>query len=277
MLTAHDLPRQGLGCMTMREDTVGDPDRDPAAVVAAALDAGVTMVDTAHMYGNEALIGRAIAARRDEVLLATKFGVLRRADGDWYVRADAAFVRESCEASLRRLGVDTIDLFYLHHRSDETAVEETVGAMADLVREGKIRGVGLSNVTADDLRRAHAVHPVVAVQERWSLTHRDVESMVPTAAELGTAVVAFSPSDHGALHASTADGPAQALVDVARRHRVATGQIALAWVHHRGGQWGLPVVPLPGTTSVRHMLANAAAAEITLAAEDLAVLDAAGT
>ncbi len=287
-LTAADLPGQGLGCMTMREDTVGDPDRDPAAVVAAALDAGVTMVDTAHLYGNEALIGRAVAARRDEVLLATKFGVLvsthpgpptsglpspgGRGD-EWYVRADVEFVRESCAASLRRLGVDRIDLFYLHHRSDETPIEETVGAMADLVRAGWIRGIGLSNVTAEDLRRAHAVHPVVAVQERWSLTHRDVESMVPTAAEQGTAVVAFSPTDHGALHASAADGPAQALRDVAARHGVTPGQIALAWVHHRGERWGLPVVPLPGTTSVRHMLVNAAAAGITLTAEDLAVLD----
>jgi aryl-alcohol dehydrogenase-like predicted oxidoreductase len=204
--------------MTMRDDTVGDPDRDPAAVVHAALDAGVTMVDTAHLYGNEALVGRAVAPRRDEVLLATKFGVLWRADGDWYVRADAAFVRESCEASLQRLGLETIDLYYLHHLSDETSIEETVGAMADLVREGKVRGLGLSNVTEEDLRRAHAVHPIVAVQERWSLMHLNVESMVPTAAELGVAVVAYSPTDHGHLHTSA--GPASVLADVAARHGV---------------------------------------------------------
>jgi aryl-alcohol dehydrogenase-like predicted oxidoreductase len=257
--------------MTMRDSTVGDPDRDPAAVVGAALDAGVTLVDTAHLYGNEALVGRAVAGRRDEVLLATKFGVLWRGEGDWYVRADAAFVRESCEASLRRLGVDTIDLFYLHHRSDETPIEETVGAMADLVRAGAVRGIGLSNVTADDLRRAAAVHPVVAVQERWSLTSRDVESLVPVAAELGTAVVAFSPTDHGALHASTGS----ALAAVAARHGVTPGQAALAWVHSRGARWGLPVVPLPGTTSVRHLRANAAAADIELDADDLSSLDAA--
>lgn len=260
--------------MTMRDDTVGDPDRDPAAVVHAALDMGVTMVDTAHMYGNEELIGSAVAPRRDEVLLATKFGVLWRGDGDWYVRADAAFVRESCEASLRRLGVDTIDLYYLHHRSDDTPVEETVGAMADLVREGKVRGLGLSNVTGDDLRRAHAVHPVVAVQERWSLTHRDVESMVPTAAALGVAVVAFSPTDHGRLHAPSADGSGSVLTDVAARHGVTAGQLALAWVHHRAGRWRLPVVPLPGTTSVRHARVNAAAADVALDADALAELDA---
>lgn len=259
--------------MTMRDGTVGDPDRDPAAVVHAALDAGVTMVDTAHMYGNEALVGRAVAGCRDKVLVATKFGVLWRDDGDWYVRADAAFVRDSCEASLRRLGLETIDLYYLHHRSDETPVEETIDAMADLVREGKVRGLGLSNVTEEDLRRAHAVHPIVAVQERWSLTQRNVESMVPVAAELGTAVVAYSPTDHGQLHTSARDRLASVLTDVAARYGVTPGQVALAWVHHRADRWRLPVVPLPGTTSVRHMRVNAAAAAIALDADDLAKLD----
>ena len=275
MLTPHDLPRQGLGCMTMREATVGDPDRDPGAVVRAALDAGVTLVDTAHLYGNEALVGRAVAGRRDEVVLATKFGVLWRGEGDWYVRADAPFVRESCEASLRRLGVDVIDLYYLHHRSDTTPVEETVGAMAELVREGKVRGVGLSNATADDLRWAHAVHPVAAVQERWSVTHRDVEALVPTAAGLGVAVVAYSPTDHGSLHGGAGGGAAAALDAVAARHGATAGQVALAWVHHRTDRWGLPVVPLPGTTSVRHLRDNAAAADLALTAADLAELDAA--
>lgn len=259
--------------MTMRDDNVGDPDRDPAAVVNAALDAGVTMVDTAHLYGNEALVGRAIAVRRDEVLLATKFGVLWRDDGDWYVRADAAFVRQSCEASLRRLGLETIDLYYLHHRSDDTPVEETVGAMADLIQEGKIRGLGLSNVTEEDLRRAHAVHPVVAAQERWSLTHRGIESMVPAAAELGIAVVSYSPTDHGQLHNPASDRLASVLADVAIRHGVTPGQAALAWVHHRADHWRLPVIPLPGTTSVRHARINAAAADLPLDADDLAKLD----
>ncbi len=259
--------------MTMRDDNVGDPDRDPAAVVNAALDAGVTMVDTAHLYGNEALVGRAIGVRRDEVLLATKFGVLWRDGGDWYVRADAAFVRQSCEASLRRLGLETIDLYYLHHRSHDTPVEETVGAMADLIQEGKIRGLGLSNVTEEDLRRAHAVHPVVAAQERWSLTHRGIESMVPAAAELGIAVVAYSPTDHGQLHNPASDRLASVLADVAIRHGVTPGQAALAWVHHRADHWRLPVIPLPGTTSVRHARINAAAADLPLDADDLAKLD----
>lgn len=256
--------------MRMSEDTVGDPDRDPAAVIGAALDAGVTMLDTAHMYGNEALVGRALARRRDEVVLATKFGVLWGEDGDWSVRADAAFVRESCEASLRRLGVDTVDLYYLHHRSADTPVEETVGAMAGLVAEGKVRGLGLSNVTAEDLRRAAAVHPVVAVQERWSPTHRAVEAMLPAVAAAGCAVVAHSPTDHGGLHA----GATGLLAAVAARHGVAPGQVALAWVHHRTARHGVPVVPLPGTTSVRHLRANAAARDLVLDADDLAQLDA---
>jgi aryl-alcohol dehydrogenase-like predicted oxidoreductase len=144
--------------------------------------------------------------------------------------------------------------------------------MANLVREGKVRGLGLSNVTEEDLRRAHAVHPIVAVQERWSLTHRNVESMVPAAAELGVAVVAYSPTDHGQLHTS-AGGLASVLADVAARHDVTPGQVALAWVQCRAERWRLPVVPLPGTTSVRHARVNAAAADLALDVDDLAKLD----
>ena len=194
-----ELPFQGLGCMRMRPDTDGDPDRDSTRVVHAAIDAGVTMVDTADMYGNEALVGRTLRGRRDEVLLCSKFGVVWGEDGDWSVRADAAYVREACDASLRRLDVETIDLYYLHHRSDEVPIEETVGAMAGLVDAGKIRAVGLSNVTEEDVRRAHAVHPVAAVQEMWALSHREVEQLVPALVELGVAVVAHSPTGHGAL------------------------------------------------------------------------------
>lgn len=154
-------------------------------------------------------------------------------------------------------------------------MEETVGAMAELAREGKVRGIGLSNATADDLRRAHAVHPVVAVQERWSFTHRDVEALVPAAAELGVAVVAYSPTDHGSLRRAADGGAAAALAAVAARHGVTAGRVALAWVHRRTDRWRLPVVPLPGTTSVRHLRDNAAAADLALTAVDLAELDAA--
>jgi len=260
--------------MRMRAETDGDPDRDSTTVVRAALDAGVTMIDTADMYGNEALVGRALQGRRDEALLCSKFGVVWGDGDDWNVRADAAYVREACDASLRRLGVETIDLYYLHHRSEETPIEETVGAMAELVAAGKVRALGLSNVTVDDLVRAHALHPITALQEMWALTHREVESAVPTAAERGVTLVAHSPTGHGALH-QTASGPlGDTLRDVANAHGTSPGQVALAWVHHRARRWGLRVVPLPGTTSVAHLHANIAAADLELSADEVVRLDA---
>ena len=204
------------------------------------------------------------------MLLCSKFGVVRGEGDDWSVRADAAYVREACDASLRRLDVETIDLYYLHHRSDEVPVEETVGAMAELVDAGKIRAVGLSNVTEEDVRRAHAVHPVAAVQEMWALSHREVEQMVPALVELGVAVVAHSPTGHGALRDPDRPGP---LREVASAHGVSPGQVALAWVHSRGARWGLPVVPLPGTTSVRNLADNVSAADLVLTPDDLARLE----
>ena len=266
-----DLGRQGFGAMRLRDGAAEDPVR----VVHAALDAGVVMIDTADAYRNEELVGRAVAGRRDEVVLASKFGLVRHAGpgGGFDVRADPRYVREACEASLRRLGVDRIDLYHLHHRSDTVPVEDTVGAMADLVARGAIGAIGLSNVTADDLRRAHAVHPVTALQEQWSLTSRSVEAeLVPVAAELGVTLVAHSPTGHGALHRG---GVAAALDDIARAHGATPGQIALAWVHHRGRAHGLPVVPLPGTTRAAHVRLNAEAADITLTDDELQRLDAA--
>ena len=266
-----------------RDDTVSDADRDPVAVVHAALDAGVIMLDTADMYGNEALVGRTIRGRRDEVLLCSKFGVVWGDDGDWSVRADAAYVHQACEASLRRLDVETIDLYYLHHRSDKTPIEETITAMAALVEKGKVRALGLSNVTEEDLRRAHAVYPITVLQEEWSLARRGVEQVVPVLAELGVMMVAHSPTGHGSLHATEADDEEggvlgavrTALAEIAARHAARPGQIALAWVHHRSARWAIPVVPLPGTTRVGHLRANIAAAGITLADAELARLDAA--
>jgi aryl-alcohol dehydrogenase-like predicted oxidoreductase len=273
-----ELPFQGLGCMRMRADTDGDPDRDSTRVVHAAIDAGVTMIDTADMYGNEELVGRALRGRRPEAMLCSKFGVIWGEDGDWSVRADAAYVREACDASLRRLGVETIDLYYLHHRSDDIPIEETVGAMADLARAGKIRAVGLSNVTEEDVRRAHVVHPVAAVQEMWALSHRELEQMVPALVELGIAVVAHSPTAHGTLRASESrPGLADALRETAAAHGTAPGRVALAWVHGRAERWGLPVVPLPGTTSVRHLADNVAAAHLVLSDDDLGRLEQAST
>ena len=259
-------------------DSGPNSDRDPVILVHTALDSGITLLDTAEMYGNEELVGRAIAGRRDEVTICSKFGIRWGDSGrfdDWSVNADAATVVSSCEGSLRRLGVETIDLYYLHHRSEETPIEETVTAMAGLVSAGKIRAVGLSNVTVDDVRRAHAVHPVLAVQEQWSLASRDVEAMLPTLAELGVTLIAHSPTGHGVLHRSTDTPLGAALADVARTHGATPGQVALAWVHEQGRRHDHPVVPLPGTTSIAHLQANLAAADLRLADHELARLEAA--
>ena len=271
--------RQGLGLMRLREQGDADPDRNPVAVVHAALDAGITLLDTAEMYGNEELVGRIIAGRRDEVTLCSKFGVVWGNSGrfdDWAVRADAATVVSSCEASLRRLGVDVIDLYYLHHRSEDTPIEETVTAMAGLVAAGKIRAVGLSNVTVDDIQRAHTVHPVLAVQEELSLSSRGVEAMLPVLADLGITLVAHSPTGHGALHQRSNSGLGAALSDIATVHTVTPGQVALAWVHHQSRP-GQPVVPLPGTTRVSHLHANMAAATLELDKTEIGRLTTAAT
>lgn len=272
--STQNPPRQGLGLMRLR-DVRNDPDRDPIAVVHAAIDQGINLLDTAEMYDNEELVGRTIEGRRDEVLLCTKFGIRReKASDEWSVHADRATVIASCERSLRRLGVEAIDLYYLHHRSAETPIEETVQAMASLIDAGKVRAIGLSNVTVDDIRRAHAVHPVLAVQEQWSLTSRAVEPMLGTLEELGITLVAHSPTGHGVLHQEAGNSLAAALADIARAHQGTPGQVALAWVHEQGRRLGLPVVPLPGTTSVRHLAANIAAADLRLSDAEVTKLSA---
>jgi aryl-alcohol dehydrogenase-like predicted oxidoreductase len=272
--------------MRLRDETADGTDRDPVAVVHAALDAGIKMVDTADAYQNEELVGRTIKGRRDEVLLASKFGLVWRDEvaGGFDVRADPSYVRQACEASLRRLGVDEIDLYYLHHRSEKIPIEETVGAMAELIDRGKVRALGLSNVTAQDLRRAHAVHPIAALQEQWSVATRDIEQeLLPVVAELGTVVVAHSPAGHGLLHQarSTADtdpasGLPAALDEIGYTHGATAGQVALAWVHHRQQVHGVPVVPIPGTTSVSHLRSNVAAADLSLSDDELRWLDSFG-
>ena len=200
--------------------------------------------------------------------------MVRGTGDDWTVRADAAYVRQACDASLARLGVDTIDLYYLHNRSDETPIEETVSAMAGLVEAGKIRAIGLSNVTEDDLRRAHAVHPVAALQEMWLLTNRGAEPFLPTLAELGITLVAHSPTGHGSLREIAPGTPRHdALAEVAHAHGASIGQVALAWVHQQANRWGHPVVPLPGTTRVSHLRENVVAATLPLTDAELARLD----
>jgi len=276
-LTFDNAPAQGLGLMRLTDDRWGDVDRDPCALVQAAVDAGVTLLDTAEMYGNEELVGRALGAHRDQVTLCSKFGVYWGPSGDfddWSVRADPHTVRTAIEGTLRRLNVETVDTYYLHHRSDDTPIEETVTAMADLHRAGKIRGLGLSNITIDEVRRAHAVHPIAAVQQQWSLAQRDAESFIPTLVELGIALVAHSPLGHGSLTAVERTPLILALEEIAAAMNATPSQIALAWVHQRGRQSGAIVIPLPGTTSIAHLRSNIAAAQLTINSDDLRRLEA---
>jgi len=293
---------QGLGCMGMSE-WYGAADWDESiATIHRALDLGVTFIDTADIYGaghNEVLVGRAIAGRRDEVTLATKFGVDRSGGDDKrLVRGEAGYVKRSCDASLLRLGVDHIDLYYLHRPPQTAEIEETVGAMAELVQQGKVRHLGLSEVDSALLRRAHAVHPITAVQSEYSLWTRDVETTVLDALrELGVGLVPYSPLGRGFLTA-TLDltsldnkdfrsrnprfageaGAAnlaivEAVREVADAKGVAPAQIALAWVSAQADRLGVPVAPIPGTKRVKWLEQNVAALDIELGADELAVLD----
>jgi len=293
---------QGLGCMGMSE-FYGPSDWDESiATIHRALDLGVTFLDTADVYGaghNEVLVGRAIAGRREEVQLATKFGIDRSGGDDArVVRGERAYVKRACEASLLRLGVDVIDLYYLHRPPQTAEIEETVGAMAELVAEGKVRYLGLSEVDSALLRRAYSVHPVAAVQSEYSLWTRDVETVVGDALrELGVGLVPYSLLGRGFLtgtvdvssltatdfrgHNPRFSGDAavanQAVADAVRKiaegKGVAPAQVALAWVYARSDRLGVPVVPIPGTKRVRWLEQNVGALDVTLDADDLAVLD----
>src|ERR1700691_1128885 len=292
---------QGLGCMGMSE-WYGATDWDESvATINRALDEGVTFIDTADIYGaghNEVLVGRAIAHRRDEVQLATKFGIDRSGgDGHRTVRGEHDYVKRSCDASLVRLGVDVIDLYYLHRPPQTAEIEETVGAMAELLAEGKVRYLGLSEVDGDLLRRAHAVHPITAVQSEYSLWTRDVENdAIGAMRELGVGFVPYSPLGRGFLTATvdlttldakdfrtrnprfTGDAAAanQAIVDavrsVADAKGIAPAQVALAWVYAQQDRLGVPLVPIPGTKRIKWLDQNIAALDVTLTPEELAVL-----
>ena len=282
------VPVQGFGCMRLVDPPPEGGD-DPVEVIHRALDLGATFLDTADLYGsgrNEELVGRALRHRREEAVLATKFGAIWRPDGTVLYRGDAAYVREACEASLRRLGTDVIDLYYLHSRDPAVPIEETVGAMAELVAAGKARHLGLSEVTAAELRAAHAVHPIAALQSEWSVAVRDVEAVLPACVELGVGLVPYCPQGAGLFTADIAAADARiaetapqraglpAVVhDVARRHGVTPGQVALAWAQQRADVWGVAVSPIPGTSRVRHLEENVAAVGVTLDDEELARLD----
>lgn len=293
---------QGLGCMGMSE-YYGPADWDESiATIHRALDLGVTFIDTADIYGqghNEVLVGRAIAHRRDEVQLATKFGIDRSlGDSHRVCRGEPAYVKRACEASLLRLGVESIDLYYLHRPPQTAEIEETVGAMAELVAEGKVRHLGLSEVDSELLRRAHSVHPIAAVQSEYSLWTRDVETEALDAMrELGVGLVPFSPLGRGFLTGTVSAGNltagdwrgrmprftgqagtsnqaiADAVRSVADAKGVAPAQVALAWVHAQARRLGIPVAPIPGTKRVKWLEQNAAAADIALTTDELATLD----
>jgi aryl-alcohol dehydrogenase-like predicted oxidoreductase len=289
----------GLGCMGMSEFYGRTDESESIAVIHRAVDLGVTFLDTADMYGpftNEVLVGRAIRDRREQVVLATKFGNERRPDGSWVgVNGRPEYVRRCCDASLQRLGVDHVDLYYQHRVDPAVPVEETVGAMAELVRAGKVRFLGLSEAAPSTIRRAHAVHPIAALQTEYSLWTRDVETeILPTVRELGIGFVAYSPLGRGFLTGRyravtdladddfrrlsprfAGDNLAANLAivrrveEIARAAGVTPGQLALAWVLAQGED----VVPIPGTKRLAYLAENAAAAAVALTADDLARLD----
>ncbi|MCN9243637.1 aldo/keto reductase [Streptomyces sp. RY43-2] len=296
---------QGLGCMGM-SFAYGPADAESSrAALERALELGVTLFDTADLYGageNETFLSPFFRAHRDEVVIATKFALSTDPDDPTkrIIRNDPPYIRRCVEASLRRLGVDVIDLYYMHRRDVHVPIEDSVGTMAELVREGKVKHLGLSEVTADELRDARAVHPIAAVQSEWSLFSRDIEAhVVPAARELGVALVPYSPLGRGFLTGAFSNAEADltdqdfrrtlprftgenaaanaALLEpvrtVAKAHDASPGQIALAWAQQRAAVHGLTVVPIPGTTKRARVEENTAATRIVLTEDELALLE----
>jgi aryl-alcohol dehydrogenase-like predicted oxidoreductase len=289
----------GLGCMGMSQSYGPGDDQESLATIHRALDLGMTFLDTADVYGlttNERLVGRAIAGRRDEVVLATKFGNQRRADGSWVrVNGEPDYVRQACDASLQRLGVDHIDLYYQHRVDRTVPVEETWGVMAELVQAGKVRYLGISEAAPETVWRAHAVHPISAGQYEWSLFTRDLEDeLLGTLRQLGIGVVAYSPLGRGFLSGRITSPDDFGEDDFRRGHPRFTGenfarnlelvervrqlaatkeitpsQLAIAWVLSRGDD----VVPIPGTKRRSYLEENAGALEVELTADDLAAIE----
>ncbi|GLW51410.1 aldo/keto reductase [Streptomyces sp. NBRC 14336] len=296
---------QGLGCMGMSFAYGPSDAKESRATLERALELGVTLYDTADAYGageNELFLSPFFRAHRDEVVIATKFALsvppgepTRRV-----IRNDAPYIRQAVEASLKRLDVETIDLYYMHRRDVNVPIEDTVAVMAELVREGKVKHLGLSEVTAAELRAAHSVHPIAAVQSEWSLFSRDIEAhVVPAARELGVALVPYSPLGRGFLAGSFGSADKDLTEDDFRRqqprftgdnatanaallapirkiadaHGVSLGQIALAWVQQQAKVHGLPVVPIPGTRKPSRVAENTAATRLELTAEELGLLE----
>ncbi len=289
----------GLGCMSFSPAYGGFEGVDPREVIVRALDLGCTLLDTADAYGpSELAVGEAIAGRRDDAVLATKFGIVSapRPGQPAVVNGTPDYVRSAAEGSLRRLGVDHIDLYYQHRADPDVPIEETVGAMAELVAEGKVRYLGLSEASVDTIRRAAAVHPIAALQSEWSLWSRDIEDgIVPTCRELGIGLVPFSPLGRGMLTGRITSfddlserdlrrrhprfsgdafdanlSSVDVVRDIATAHGVTPGQVAIAWLLARGPD----VVPIPGTKHLAYLEENIGATDVTLSDDDLARLDA---
>lgn len=290
----------GLGCMGMSDFYVGGSEAESLETISYALDTGLNFLDTADMYGtgtNEELVGRAIKGKRDKVVLATKFGIRRDKGNAGYFGVDGspAYVRQACDASLKRLGVETIDLYYQHRVDPNTPIEDTIGAMAELVKAGKVRHIGLSEAAPETIRRAHKVHPVTALQSEYSLWTRDPEEAVlPTVRELGIGFVAYSPLSRGFLtgqikspsdfeegdyrrNAPRFQGEnfqknlelVAAVEELAAQKKCTPAQLALAWVLARGND----IVPIPGTKRKRYLAENIGALAISLSNDELQQID----
>jgi aryl-alcohol dehydrogenase-like predicted oxidoreductase len=295
-----EVSAMGLGCMGMSENYGPSNDAENMAILARAVELGIDFLDTADSYGpfkNEELIGRFLGPRRERIVVATKFGFVRSTDpAAPAIDNSPAYIRSACEGSLRRLGVDAIDIYYVHRIDPARPIEETVGTMADLVREGKVRAIGLSEVSANTLRRAAAVHPIAAVQSEYSLWTREPErEILPACRELGITFVAFSPLGRGFLAGAVTSTDALAaddyrrqlprfqgtaaalnarlvarLEEIARQQGCTAAQLAIAWLLAQGPG----VIPIPGTRNIQRLEANAAAAQVVLDPATLAAIDA---
>ena len=296
--TGVKLPAMGLGCMGMSHAYEGRDDEESLATLERAIELGVTFWDTADFYGNgenERLLARGLRNRRRDIFIATKFGFKPTPENPFSVDASPAYMRIAVEASLRRLGIETIDLYYAHRVDPLVPVEETVGAMSDLVKEGKVRYLGLSEASADALRRAHAVHPIAALQSEYSLLTREVEKeILPLCRELAIAFIPFSPLSRGLL-THTVDGAqlgekdfrktlprfsgphwennrqlADAFAELAFAKGCTPAQLALAWVMAQGDD----IIPIPGTRKRKHLEENVAALDVALTAKDFSAIEA---